>query len=57
MSNIYYGVLATSSLEVLWRSALVAHVQGRKIDAEGVREGIIYYDMDRLDAPTIGAFL
>jgi Fe-S-cluster containining protein len=56
-SNIYYGVLATSALEVLWRSSLLAHVNGGKMDGAGVREGIIYYDMDRLDAPTIGAFL
>jgi hypothetical protein len=25
--------------------------------AEGIKEAIIFYDMDRLDAPTIGAFV
>ena len=25
--------------------------------AEGMREAIIFYDMDRLDAPTIGGFV
>jgi hypothetical protein len=32
-------------------------VTGLRTGMDGVREGIIYYDMDRLDAPTIGAFL
>ncbi len=57
LPNIYYGVLATSALDLLWRTALVCKVAGLRADSDGVREGIIYYDMDRLDAPTIGAFL
>jgi Fe-S-cluster containining protein len=57
VTNIYYGVLATSALEVLWRSSLISQVFGTELDARGIREGIIYYDMDRLDAPTIGAFI
>jgi Fe-S-cluster containining protein len=57
MTNIYIGVLATSALDLLWRIALVAKVTGNIPDARGVVEGIIFYDMDRLDAPTIGAFL
>jgi hypothetical protein len=50
-------VLATSALDLLWRTALVCKVTGLRTGMDGVREGIIYYDMDRLDAPTIGAFL
>jgi Fe-S-cluster containining protein len=57
MANIYLGVLATSALDLLWRTALVSKVTGHQLDAQGVREGIIFYDMDRLDAPTLGAFL
>jgi Fe-S-cluster containining protein len=57
LPNIYYGVLATSALDLLWRTALVCKVAGLRADSNGVREGIIYYDMDRLDAPTIGAFM
>ncbi|MFA5313488.1 MAG: YkgJ family cysteine cluster protein [Methanomassiliicoccales archaeon] len=57
VANIYYGVLATSVLEVLWRSSLISQVFGTELDARGIREGIMYYDMDRLDAPTIGAFM
>jgi len=32
-------------------------MRGGKLDREGMIEGIIAYDMDRLDAPTIGAFI
>jgi hypothetical protein len=44
-------------LDMIWRASLIAHVNGKKLDGEGVREGIIYYDMDRLDGPSIGAFI
>ena len=57
LSNTYYGVLATSALDLLWRASLIAHLRGGRLDRAGVIEGIISYDMDRLDAPTIGAFI
>ena len=57
LSNVYYGVLASSGLDLLWRASLIAHLNGGRLDQEGMREGIIFYDMDRLDAPTIGAFM
>lgn len=57
LANAYYGMIATSALDVLWRASLIAHINGWKLDARGMTEGIIAYDMDRLDAPTIGAFL
>ena len=56
-SNTYYGVMATTALDLLWRSSLVAHLRGGRLDRAGMIEGIISYDMDRLDAPAIGAFL
>lgn len=55
--NVYMGVLSTSMLDMIWRASLIAHVKGTKLDGDGVREGIIYYDMDRLDGPSIGAFI
>jgi hypothetical protein len=55
--NVYMGVLSTSMLDMIWRASLIAHVKGTKLDGNGVREGIIYYDMDRLDGPSIGAFI
>jgi Fe-S-cluster containining protein len=57
MPNVYYGVLSAAALDLLWRASLLAHLKGGRLDEEGVREGIIFYDMDRLDAPTIGAFI
>ncbi len=57
LPNVYYGVLASSGLDLLWRASLIAHLNGGRLDPEGMREGIIFYDMDRLDAPTIGAFM
>ncbi|MDD1773585.1 MAG: YkgJ family cysteine cluster protein, partial [Methanomassiliicoccales archaeon] len=57
ISNVYCGDLATSVLDLLWRTSFLIHVRGGKSDLDGMREGIIFYDMDRLDAPTIGAFV
>lgn len=57
LPNVYYGSIATAAVDLLWRSSLLAHVAGEGLRYDGVREGIIYYDMDRLDAPTIGAFI
>ncbi len=56
MSNSYYGSLAVTVLDLLWRASLLDHFMGTGMGAEGIREAIIFYDMDRLDAPTIGAF-
>jgi Fe-S-cluster containining protein len=57
LANTYYGALAAAALDLLWRSSLVAFMRGGKLDRQGMIEGIIAYDMDRLDAPAIGAFL
>jgi len=55
--NVYFGAIATAALDLLWRCSLLATLAGGRMDLNGVREGIIFYDMDRLDAPTIGAFV
>jgi Fe-S-cluster containining protein len=57
LANVYYGAIATAALDLLWRSSLLAHINGGGLDENAVREGIIFYDMDRLDAPTIGSFV
>lgn len=57
MANVYYGALSAAALDLLWRASLLAQLRGGRLDEDGVREGIIFYDMDRLDAPTIGAFI
>lgn len=57
MSNAYYGCLSVTVMDLLWRMSMLDHFMGIGCGAEGVREAIIFYDMDRLDAPTIGAFV
>ncbi len=57
VENVYLGVLGTAAVELLWRLNLLDHVFHVGRGVRGVREAIIYYDMDRLDAPSIGAFV
>ncbi len=56
MANSYFGCMAVSVLDLLWRMSMLDHFMGIGCGADGVREAIIFYDMDRLDAPTIGGF-
>ena len=57
LSNAYYGSLATAVLDIMWRAALLDRFFGTGFGARGIKEAIIFYDMDRLDAPAIGAFV
>ncbi len=57
MSNAYYGCMSVTVMDLLWRMSMLDHFMGIGGGAEGMREAIIFYDMDRLDAPTIGAFV
>ena len=57
MANAYYGSVAVSALDLLWRASMMDHFMGTGMGADGIREAIIFYDMDRLDAPAIGAFI
>jgi len=57
MTNAYFGCMAVTVMDLLWRMSMLDHFMGIGTGAEGVREAIIFYDMDRLDAPTIGAFV
>ena len=57
MANSYYGSLAVTILDLLWRASMLDHFFHTGMGAEGMKEAIIYYDMDRLDAPAIGAFV
>jgi hypothetical protein len=55
MTNVYYGSFSVAIIDLLWRSAMLDHLMNTGDDS--MREAIIFYDMDRLDAPTIGAFV
>jgi len=57
MTNVYYGSLSVAIIDIMWRSSLLDRLMGIGNGADGMREAIIFYDMDRLDAPTIGAFV
>jgi hypothetical protein len=57
MTNSYFGSMAVTVMDLLWRMSMLDHFMGTGVGAEGMREAIIFYDMDRLDAPTIGAFV
>ena len=57
LANAYYGCLATAVLDVMWRACLLDRFFHTGLGARGLREAIIFYDMDRLDAPAIGAFV
>jgi Fe-S-cluster containining protein len=58
LMTVYAGVLGTAMLDLWWRASLIGAVTGKKaIDGALAREGVIAYDMDCLDAPTIGAFV
>ncbi len=57
MANAYYGSIATAIVDLMWRASLLDRLFGHGMGAVGIREAIIFYDMDRLDAPAIGAYV
>lgn len=57
MANTYYGAMSVSVLDIMWRASMLDHFMNTGMNDRGMTEAIIFYDMDRLDAPTIGAFV
>lgn len=56
--QVYMGAMATNTLDLWWRASFLARLAGREVlGADEVREGVIFFDMDLLDLPTIGAFI
>ncbi len=56
LSNTCFGTFANAALDLLWRTRLLGRIFQMREGEELMREGIIFYDMDRLGAPMIGAF-
>jgi Fe-S-cluster containining protein len=57
-AQAYLGSLANNALDFWWRASFLAHLDGRaELGPREVREGIVFFDMDLLDLPTIGAFI
>ncbi len=56
--QVYIGAMATNALDLWWRASFLARLAGKdSLGADEVREGVIFFDMDLLDLPTIGAFI
>ncbi len=57
LMTVYLGLLATTLLDLWWRSCLIGRLLGKKeLDKELAEEGIRAFDMDCLDMPTMGVF-
>jgi len=57
-AQAYLGALCHSAVDLWWRASFLAGLRGASaLDAKDVKEGIVFFDMDMLDQPTIGAFL
>lgn len=57
-AQVYLGALANNSLDLWWRASFLAHLSGKtELGEKEIREGIVFFDMDLLDLPTIGAFI
>ena len=57
-AQTYLGALATNSLDLWWRASFLARLERREsLGEREIREGIVFFDMDLLDLPTVGAFI
>ena len=57
-AQAYLGALANNAIDLWWRASFLAHAEGKtEIGPNEVREGVVFFDMDLLDLPTIGAFV
>lgn len=57
-AQAYLGSLGHAAVDLWWRASFLASLRGDdSLDERGVREGVVFFDMDALDQPTIGAFL
>ncbi len=54
----YLGAMANTIVDLWWRSSFLALLRDKEmLGRDEVREGVIFFDMDLLDLPTIGAFI
>lgn len=58
LAQVYLGALANNILDLWWRASFLSAAEGKTLlGAREVREGVVFFDMDLLDLPTIGAFI
>ena len=56
--QVYLGAMANNAVDLWWRASLLAHMSGaEELGPAQIREGVVFFDMDLLDLPTIGAFI
>lgn len=57
-AQVYIGALANNAVDLWWRSSLLATLSGKtELGHAEISDGIVFFDMDLLDLPTIGAFV
>ena len=57
-TKMYFGTLGTILLDYWWRTSLLAALGNKRtIDLDTAKEGMIAYDMNYLDLPSLGGFL
>lgn len=58
LAQVYLGALANNALDLWWRASFLAKLAGaERLDSQEIMEGVVFFDMDLLDLPTIGAFI
>lgn len=58
LAQVYLGALANNALDLWWRASFLARLAGAQmLGFQEVAEGVVFFDMDLLDLPTIGAFV
>ena len=57
-AQTYLGAIANNALDLWWRSSFIAKLDSQeKLGPREIRNGVVFFDMDLLDMPTIGAFI
>jgi Fe-S-cluster containining protein len=58
LAQVYLGALANNALDLWWRASFLAGLAGTdRLGSQEIMEGVVFFDMDLLDLPTIGAFV
>lgn len=57
-AQVYIGAIANNALDLWWRASFLAGLRGfERLGSQEIREGTVFFDMDLMDLPTIGAFI
>lgn len=57
-AQVYIGAIANNALDLWWRASFLAGLADiERLGSREIREGIVFFDMDLMDLPTIGAFI